>query len=71
MGKVAMRIQVDTCARSEKRPDCERARMPVPKAIDDEMMCAVVLECVGACLLLMSWRGVFDRAELVQDVVFE
>ena len=54
MGKVAMRIQVDTCARSEKRPDCERARMPVPKAIDDEMMCAVVLECVGACLLLMS-----------------
>ena len=48
-----MRIQVNTCAKNEKRPDCERARMPVPKAIDDEMMSAVVLEWAGACLLLM------------------
>ena len=44
MGKVAIRIQVDTCAENERRPDCERARIPVPKAIEDEMMCAVVLE---------------------------
>ena len=39
-----MRIQVNTFAKNEKRPDCVRARIPVPKAIEDEMMCAVVLE---------------------------
>ena len=44
MGRVAMRIQVDTCARNEKRPDCERARIPVPKAMEDEIMCVVALE---------------------------
>ena len=64
-----MRIQVDTCARNEKRPDCERARIPVPKAMEDEMICAVVLEWGNAYLLLLSCCGV-DEARLVHDVVF-
>ena len=61
---------MNTCAKNEKRPDCERARIPVPKAIEDEMMCAVVLEWVSACLLLLSCRGVVDEARLVRDVMF-
>ena len=64
-----MRIQVDTCARNEKRPDCERARIPVPKTMEDEMICAVVLEWGNACLLLLGCCGV-DEARLVRDVVF-
>ena len=42
----------------------------MPKAIEDEMMCAVVLEWVSACLLLLSCRGVIVEARLVRDVVF-
>ena len=71
MGKVAMRMQVETWARSEKRPDCDRARMPVPKAMEDEMRCAEVLEEGSACLLLLlSCCCVVGEAPLVRDVMF-
>ena len=44
MGSVAMRTQVVTWDRSANRPDCERARKAVPKAIDDEMIVDEALE---------------------------
>ena len=44
IGSVAIRTQVETCDRNEKRPDCERARKLVPKAMADEMRCAEALE---------------------------
>ena len=65
-----MSIQVDTCARNERRPDCERARIPVPKAMEDEMRCAEVLEQGNACLLLLSCCCVVGEAPLVRDVLF-
>ena len=44
IGRVAMRVQVETWERRERRPDCDSARKPVPKAIEDEMRCEVALE---------------------------
>ena len=44
MGRVAMSVQVETWDSKERRPDCESARKPVPKAIEDEIRCAVALE---------------------------
>ena len=44
IGKVAIRVHVETWERRERRPDCERARKPVPKAMEDEMRCDVALE---------------------------
>ena len=44
-GRVAMRVHVETWDRREKRPDCERARKPVPNAMEDEMRYEEALEC--------------------------
>ena len=44
IGNVAMRIQVETWDRSERRPDCERARKLVPKAMEEEMRYEEALE---------------------------
>ena len=44
IGRVAMRVHVETWERRERGPDCERAKKPVPKAMEDEMRCAVALE---------------------------
>ena len=44
VGRVAMRVHVETRDKREKRPDCERARKPVPNAMEDEMRCAVALD---------------------------
>ena len=52
MGSVAMRTQVVTWDRSANRPDCERARKAVPKAIDDEMIVDEALEWVVFWLML-------------------
>ena len=52
MGSVAIRTQVVTCDRSDKRPDCERARKAVPNAIDGEMMVDVALDCMMVWLML-------------------
>ena len=59
MGSVAMRIQVVTWDRSDKRPDCERARKLVPKAIEEEIKCEVAFECgcVGLQLTVPSKQG--------------
>ena len=44
MGNVAMRIQVETWDRSEKRPDWERARKLVPKSMEEEIRHEEALE---------------------------
>ena len=44
MGNVAMRIQVETWDRSENRPDWERARKLVPKAMEKEIRYEEALE---------------------------
>ena len=54
MGSVAMRTQVVTWDRSANRPDCERARKAVPKAIDEDIMLDVALECVIFWLMFGS-----------------
>ena len=43
IGRVAMRVHVEIWERRERRPDCERARKPVPKAMEDEMRCDAAL----------------------------
>ena len=45
MGSVAMRIHVDTRDKRKKSPDWERARKPVPNAMEDEMRYEEALEC--------------------------
>ena len=59
MGRVAVRIQVVTWDRSDRRPDCERARKLVPKAIEEEIKCEVAFECgcVGLQLTVPSKQG--------------
>ena len=44
IGRVAMRAHVETWERRERRPDSERARKPVPQAMEDEMRCDMALE---------------------------
>ena len=59
IGKVAIRIQVATWDRSDKRPDCERARKLVPKAIEKDIKYEVALECgcVALQLKVLSKEG--------------
>ena len=44
IGRVAMRVHVETWERRERRPDCERARKLVPKAMEEEMRYDEALE---------------------------
>ena len=59
IGRVAMRIRVETCDRREKSPDWERARKPVPNAIEDEMRYAEALECRWVLVMRLVWAGGF------------
>ena len=59
MGRVAVRIQAVTWDRSDRRPDCERARKLVPKAIEKDIKYEVALECgcVALQLKVLSKQG--------------
>ena len=51
IGSVAISVHVETWDSRKKRPDCERVRKPVPKAMEDEMRYVEALE--GDCVLVV------------------
>ena len=48
IGKVAMRVHMDTWASSERSPDRNAASSPVPNATNDEIRCVVALDCTAS-----------------------
>ena len=56
IGSVAIRVYVETWDRREKSPDCERARKPVPKAMEEEMRYVEALE--RNCVLVVQLRRI-------------
>ena len=71
MGNVAMSVQVETWDSKVRRPDCDSARKPVPKAMAEEAMCVVALEgggfvecallfCVARVVVSLQWETVAE-----------
>ena len=48
IGSVAISVHVETWDSKERRPDCDGARNPVPKAMAEEVICVVALEGGGS-----------------------
>ena len=72
MGSVAISVQVETWDSKERRPDCDSARKPVPKAMAEEMICVVALEGGGSaeCAPSPSVSGVVIE-KLMRDASFK
>ena len=57
IGSVAISVHVETWDRREKSPDCERARKPVPKAMEEEMRYVEALERDGVLVVRLRQVG--------------